>query len=523
MSCHVCFRGSGLNLRCICPMCARNQLYQLRIENATLLLEKESLKREIDATVLSRQRSADLPENKNISPGDDDGVPSTWISRIIVHEGIESSTKTTVLTRHIEGLVSEVREKRLEISRRRVSLAQRQSDSESAKYQLLERETAILASIQNNIKRTDHLWHSLHSKTTEARIFLCREAANLYELRQELRMIDGVMQETYVIGGMHLVDLRHLNGTSPAHISTSFSYVAQLLALVSHYLSLRLPAEITLPHRNYPLPTIFTPSASYVSRNTDSRLPASQQFGPTPAENSRFDSNRLSRPRPLTIDKSLPRLAKEDPATYALFLEGATLLAWDVAWLCHTQGLNPVSDSWEHICDMGKNLWQLLVAPPAQPSTLTRAFAGRDIHVKTKTTKILPKTSIHRTVSFPMLGHYSHGTAHSFLGAAESAEFMRTWRLPPPIRVIDNLKSTLMGELASAEWELLERREWDDMTLERSRSVSQCSLVAPATACDSGSIDADAISESYRPDLSTVRSDFSRVKGVSGWTKLRNR
>ncbi|RAL07486.1 Atg14 domain-containing protein [Aspergillus homomorphus CBS 101889] len=509
MSCHICSRAPTVNLRCICPTCARSRLYQLRIDNAGLLLEEETIKQQIEAAVSPNKPNKGLSDYKNRLPVYDDDVSSAWVSRRIVSEGFGSTAKTTVLRSHIEGLATEIRGKRLEISQRRVSLAQRQSDSESAKYQLLERETAILAGIRNNIKRTDHLWHSLHSKTTEARIFLCREAANLYELRQRLKIIDGVMQETYTIGGMHLVDLRNMNGAPPAHISTSLSYIARLLVLVSHYLSIRLPAEITLPHRNFPLPTIFAPSASYQTRDIGSKLASSQQSTSTPFEPKLPDSHRLSRPRPLCIDKSLPRLAKEEPGTYALFLEGATLLAWDVAWLCRTQGLNPASDSWEEICDMGKNLWHLLVAIPAQPSTLTRAFAGRDIHVTMKTSRDPPKTSIHRTVSFPMLGHYSHGTAHSFLLAAEGAEFMRTWRLPSPARVVDKLKSALMGELASAEWELLERREWDDMTHDQSQSASHFS--------------SDAISELRCPEISSGPSNSSRSKGVSGWTKLRNR
>ncbi|PYI14951.1 hypothetical protein BO86DRAFT_354770 [Aspergillus japonicus CBS 114.51] len=523
MSCHICSRPPTSNLRCICPTCARNRLYQLRIEYSKLLLEKESIKQQIEAEVLLSKLSEGLTEEKSIFHVCLDGVSSSWVSRRIVEKEAGSSAKTTVLASHIEGLVSDIREKRLEISRRRVSLARRQSDAESAKYQLFERETAILASIQNNIKRIDHLWHSLHSKTTEARIFLCREAANLYNLRQGLKRVDGVVQETYTIGGLHLVDLRHMNGVSPAHISTALAYIAQLLVLISHYLSLRLPAEITLPHRNYPLPTIFAPSASYLLRDVGSKLPSAQQPSPDSIEPQRPDSHRMSRPRPLSIGKSLPRLAKEDPGTYALFLEGATLLAWNVAWLCRTQGLNSMSDSWEEICDMGKNLWQLLVAPPAQQSTLMRAFAGRDIHVKVKTSKVSPKTSIQRTVSFPMLGHYSHGTVHSFLGAAEGAEFMRTWRLPSPTRVIDKLKSTLMGELASAEWELLERRELEDIIHDRSSSVSQSSSTIPASTCKTGSVNADAVSESHDLEISSGAGSTSRLKGVNGWTKLRSR
>ncbi|KAH1891963.1 hypothetical protein KXW29_007526, partial [Aspergillus fumigatus] len=106
-------------------------------------------------------------------------------------------------------------------------------------------------------------------------------------------------------------------------------------------------------------------------------------------------------------------------------------------------------------------MWQLLVAPPLEEATLMRAFAVRETKPM-KPLRDLPKTSLQKTISFPMMGHYSHGTVHSFLGASEGTEFVRTWRLPIPLKVVDKLKSTLLGEMASAEWEVLEEKEWND-------------------------------------------------------------
>lgn len=285
--------------------------------------------------------------------------------------------------------------------------------------------------------------------------------------------------------------------------------------LVSHYLSLRLPAEVVLPHREHPTAAIYAPSGSYISTDNRSRLP---------------------RPRPLFIGKSLRKVAVEDPTTYNLFLEGATLLAWNISWLCRTQGINLGSDSWEDVCDIGKNLWQLLVASPAQASTLTRAFAGRDVQTKLKAAKDSPRTTIQRTKSFPMLGHYSHGTVHSFLGASEGMQFMRTWKLPTFTKVVDKLKSTLLGEIATAEWELLDKTEWDD----EAQEPQQPSAKEPPTAPEPDG----------KPELDTEKDDASRValgsaestehsnverevtnehasggrqKGSSGWMKLRSR
>ena len=298
---------------------------------------------------------------------------------------------------------------------------------------------------------------------------------------------------------------------------------------------MRLPAEITLPHKNYPVPTIYTPSASYRLRDPNDRFDYQSSSSPT-ASRTVDPRTHTPRPRPLYIGKSLPRLAKEDPATYALFLEGATLLAWNVAWLCRTQGINISSDSWEGVCDIGKNLWQLLVAPPAHPSTLMRAFAGRDTQTQMKAGKDSPRTTIQRTTSFAMLGHYSHGTAHSFLGASEGVDFMRMWKLPTPTKIVDKLKSNLLGEMASAEWELLEEKEWGDAVAEYSHQSSvPHSPKTTASVSQSGSRadTADNRTTSSRTrsgsgiDPGTEDTSISPrpkgTKGTKGWTKVGSR
>ncbi|KAE8408821.1 UV radiation resistance protein and autophagy-related subunit 14-domain-containing protein [Aspergillus pseudonomiae] len=257
-------------------------------------------------------------------------------------------------------------------------------------------------------------------------------------------------------------------------------------------------------------------------------LPASRTLQPSPSSSasSRTADPRpyLPRARPLSVDRSLPKLAKEDPGTYALFIEGATLLAWNISWLCRTQGLHITSDSWEEICSIGKHMWQLLVAPPAQTSTLVRAFAGRDIQPKVKITKDSPKTIIQRTKSFPMLGHYSHGTVHSFLAASEGTEFTRTWRLPTPTKVADKLKSSLLGEMASAEWEVLEKKEWDSIPEAPLQPVHASSVNRNG---EKGELDMSNMEPSENiptsPGFPNEPISSNRLKGTSGWTKLRNR
>jgi hypothetical protein len=118
--------------------------------------------------------------------------------------------KRELLAHQIEALRSEVRAKKAEISERKEVLARRRSDAESAKYQLEDREIAMVAGIQNTSKRTEHVWHSLHSRTAESRIYLCREVANLYGLRKTAKK--GQALDIYVLGGGSVIDLRDMNG-----------------------------------------------------------------------------------------------------------------------------------------------------------------------------------------------------------------------------------------------------------------------------------------------------------------------
>ncbi|KAF7713222.1 Uncharacterized protein PECH_002208 [Penicillium ucsense] len=517
MSCFVCSSAHSRQ-PFLCPTCARNQLYPLRLENAKIILEKERLGREIEASVSieSAPPTSSVPEQAHLRQTE---KSPAWTLQTVSGLQASSSARKDDLRRQIEVLKQEIKTKRRDISERRAVLSRRRSDAESAQYELAEREASVLTGLQNTIKRTEHLWHTLHSKTAEARIYLCREAAHLYGLRQRTsRKSDG--QHNYMLGGLGVIDLKDMNGANPAQLSTSLSNLARLLVLVSHYLSLRLPAEITLPHRNHPTTTIYTLAASYSSRNLSEGFANANLASYSPA-GSRTEPRTHSRPRPLFIDTPLPRLAKEDPGAYALLLEGVSLLAWDAAWLCRTQGINLNSDSWEDICNIGKGMWQLLVAPPAQASTLMRAFAGRDTQ-KMKPNKDSPQTTIQRHKSFPMLGHYSHGTAHSFLAASEGVDFMRTWKLPTPTKIADKLKATLLGEMASAEWEMLDEKEWFEGPVDDNKQKQldpQDSTSHPSTSTATTS-ESDAVNP---PGSTPTTEEPRRPKGTSGWTKLNNR
>lgn len=224
MSCHIC-DSTHSRLLFLCPTCARNRLYQLRLETTRALLEKEHLGKQIEATVAR----VDL-EARHREPGDRHSESNcqgsrAWSLQLTSSKQAASSSRREDLSRNIEALKEEIRVKKAGLAGRRATLSRRRADAESAQYQLKEREEATLTGVQNTAKRTEHLWHSLHSKTAEARIFLCREAAHLYGLRPK-KPEKGDRRQLYMLGGMPIMDLRDMNG------KVSFELVSSVNVLI---------------------------------------------------------------------------------------------------------------------------------------------------------------------------------------------------------------------------------------------------------------------------------------------------
>lgn len=214
MSCHIC-ASSHPRLPFLCPSCARSRLYQLRLEATQTLLDKEALGRQIEAVVsFDQPQNGHLTDEGRISRADDDGS-RRWVLETVSSQQAGSSARRKAIAREIETLKDGIKSRKTTISERRALLSRRRSDAESARYKIEEREVAIATSIQNTTRRTEHLWHSLHTKTAEARIFLCREAAHLYGLRQRTTR-KGDARPAYVLGGISIVDLREMNGKSTA-------------------------------------------------------------------------------------------------------------------------------------------------------------------------------------------------------------------------------------------------------------------------------------------------------------------
>lgn len=317
-------------------------------------------------------------------------------------------------------------------------------------------------------------------------------------------------------------------GASPIQVTTSITHLAHLVHLVSHYLSLRLPAEITLAHRDYPLPTVFPPSASYSLREVPyPGSTPSHSSNNSPSTSHTLDQRASLRPRPLHLTRKLSMLAKEDAVAYGIFVEAVTLLAWDIAWVCETQGFPIGTTSWEDVCAMGKNLWQLLVAEPALPlsrpnlTPKSGLVPARDLPSRPAPQRHL-STAENPTPIPVQLGHFSHGTAHSFLAAAEGNEYMRGWRLQSSAKVIDKVKAMLLSERTGAEWEILNGNEWEE---EAVLGLTGRDGNGPVKVAEDGEGERGRAegAEEKLGSADGTGGEEGKARGTSGWTKLKSR
>ena len=227
------------------------------------------------------------------------------------------------------------------------------------------------------------------------------------------------------------------------------------------------------------------------------------------------------RQRILSLDRPLHQLASEDPINYSLFVDAITLLAWDVAWVAKTQGFEVGAKNWEDICALGKNMWNLFVAPPQPPNLRSRSSATNLPKGSSPSPRQTPSTPLRSpgqhneeaATMIPMPGQFSHSSSHSFLfssGPDGGSEHLRGWRFANPVRIIERIKSALLNERTGAEWEVLEKPESDEAEEEQaetSTAPATESAVTGLKTVEEGQASEDTLSERPQPK--------------KGWTKVR--
>jgi hypothetical protein len=176
---------------------------------------------------------------------------------------------------------------------------------------------------------------------------------------------------------------------------------------------------------------------------------------------------------------------------------------------------------WEDTCSIGRNLHRLLIAQETyNPQRLENPF-DKDITTSKSSRSIFRKSAVG-------FGQLSHATSHSFLGMAESAQYISGWGLSPT-KIVDELKSYLLAEQQAQEWDVLNQKEWEDMeNLIAEDPVLVGEKRRGNTGVDDGrsyltSATTNGKSSSSRTGDVAQSEQTARKKGISGYVKLKSR
>ncbi|KAK1837249.1 UV radiation resistance protein and autophagy-related subunit 14-domain-containing protein [Podospora conica] len=482
MNCHLCRRSHHpTKVPFLCAVDARNVVYERRVKIAKVLIESEQAEKQIERIATGEAG----PSNNE-----------RFRVELMRSQEEEALDRTSQIIAQADRLRLEVEAARKELAEKKELIARRKVDLDSASTGTAARQARQLEDVKNDIQRKKAKWTRNAEMLAKTRAFLCERAARLYGLRQ----VKKGSTKRYEIGGVEIVELHAMSNISPEQVSTSLCHMAHILVLACHYLAIRLPAEITLPHRDYPRPTIFSLASSY--RHGDVGFPGSlsSDAGAGPTGHS-------PRPRPLFIDKPLSTLAKEDASAYSLFLEGVALLAYDIAWACCAQGVSfGDKESYDDISNMGQNLWRLLIGDQVHRRSVEPTFFRSSSPLSGSPRE---EESMDMAKLKTLMGRWSHGTTYLNLGSAEGVEFVRTFKILSPIKLVDRLKKRLSTDAPMLEWETIEGHEADGIHdgMESEVLVRDPRMDSSMAATNAGGTDGNP----------------TKATGSSGWTKVKSR
>jgi hypothetical protein len=224
MQCDLCGKAFGSSTPCHCIVCARTALYPLRIEQASALLEKETLGKHVEAIVREPSGSSSLKGSgisisQTITLGGSTGgmlIDQNQCAKRTEFDRIQSDIDET--TARIESITQKADLLRKEIEKAKKLRAtqvaanhQKRSDMNSATHTLDGRRDKELDKMSKAAERASYRSDRLHNEIVTSRLYLCRQAAVLSGLRYKQRkMKDGTMRDIYYIGFNRIFDLRDL-------------------------------------------------------------------------------------------------------------------------------------------------------------------------------------------------------------------------------------------------------------------------------------------------------------------------
>ncbi|KAL8688057.1 MAG: hypothetical protein Q9218_005935 [Villophora microphyllina] len=527
MHCDICQRPCGSKLPFNCALCARDNLYEARIRHAHTLLEHGVAHSQIDQLLKASCRR-DLKESAtHVSPSGNSSPLLTLES--INSQQIALQERTTLILDHSNRVRADVDRLNEEVASRRSFNERRREEIVRTRQELARHRAIDVEQLQKTASRIQQRWDVLHLRTAESRLLLSKEAAILSGLQNQ-RAAKVHKTAGYAIGGLPIFNLKDLNRVEAAEINAVSARLAHLVHLISHYLALRLPAEIILPYPDHPQPTISPPAISYTAQQISfgRTIPAPASSRSPSASRALQKSQKLRpKPQPLYLKEKLSLLAKDDQQAYTEFVEGTTLLAWNIAWLCKSQGIDIGATSWEEVCDVGKNLQMLLAADRSgriATSAAQDSSGKQPIPNKNQSSTAQDGQQQDTSSVSTQFGQYSHDTVHSNLLSATGSQHMHGWRLQDPRKIIARVKHMLQSDRTGAGWDLLEGKEWETESVTAEQTALPASVDASTVVVNPGSEPYDIHEESR---LRVIRppsdNDHENNRGTSGWTKLKSR
>ena len=211
LQCQVCAKAPSSLLPFYCLTCARNILYEPRVEHAQLLLSKEALAKEVEQAVKAGKSDERLDQNAPGTPNSHGGV----VNRIYYEQAkarqSESSANTQSILEVTESLHGDVKKIKEDISTKKASLFARRAALGDARKELTRVEDQTIEPLRKDVALVRGRWDTVHGTTAEVRVLLCKEVAALYGLQQRKRKKGIPGRDLYLIGGVPIVDLRDLN------------------------------------------------------------------------------------------------------------------------------------------------------------------------------------------------------------------------------------------------------------------------------------------------------------------------
>lgn len=197
MECDICGRDyDSKRVPFLCPVDARNQLYEARFQHLKISLERDALEREVNG----------LLDRSPAQPGHD-AVDSARASQR------RAENRTSHILAAADQLRSEIQAARDEIKARKAALARRRSDLASLSDGLPERRAKQDGDVEKSIQRMKYRWAQSAEEMANCRSFLCTEAALLYGLDRVRVPAEGSagMAWEYHIGKVPVIELRDMN------------------------------------------------------------------------------------------------------------------------------------------------------------------------------------------------------------------------------------------------------------------------------------------------------------------------